>query len=94
MNEDVDKRLMISVYVTYIAMQVVMPLHTPQMHTHQFMVCYVVPTFSRGELVTVERHRMSTLCKLSTHSDNRCISGSIKRLAEVRQRQDWRCSQL
>ena len=94
LNEDVDKRFMISVYVTYIAMQVVTPLHTPQIHTHQFTVCYMVPTFSGGELFTVERHRTSTLCKLSTHSDNRCISGNIKRLAEVRQRQDWRCSQL
>ena len=94
LNEDVDKRLMISVYVTYIAMQVVTPLHTPQIHTHQFTVCYMVSTFSGGELFTVERHRTSTLCKLSTHSDNRCISGDIKRLAEVRQRQDWRCSQL
>ena len=70
------------------------PLHTPQVHTHKFMVCYMIPTLSGGELLTVERHRTSTLCKLSTHSDNRCISGYIKRLAKVWQRQDWRCSQL
>ena len=85
---------MISVYVTYIAMQVVMPLHTPQVHTHKFTVGYMVSTFSGGELFAVEHHRMSTLCKLSTHRDNICISGYIKWLAEVGQRQNWRCSQL
>ena len=85
---------MISVYVTYIAMQVVMPLNTPQVHTHQFAVCYMVPTFNGVELFAVECHQTSTLRKLSTHSDNRCISSYIKWFAEVGQRQNWCCSQL
>ena len=85
---------MISVYVTYVAMQVVTPLHTPQVHTHQITVCYMVPTFSGGEFFAVECHRTSTLHKLSTHSNNRCISGYIKWFAKVRQCQNWCFSQL
>ena len=61
LNEYVDKRFMISVYITYIAMQVVTPLHTPQVHTHKFTVCHMIPTLSGGELFAVERHRASTL---------------------------------
>ena len=84
---------MISVYVTCIAVQVVTPLHTPQVHTHQFTVGYMVSTFSGGELFAVEHHRISTLRKLSTHSDYRCISGYVKMLAKVRQRQYMCCCQ-
>ena len=75
-------------------MQVVMLLHTPQVLTHQFTVCYMIPTFSGGEIFAVERHRTSTLQKLSTYNNNRCISGYIKRIAKVRQRQYWHCGQL
>ena len=85
---------MISVYITYVAMQVVTPLRTPQLHTHQSTVCYMIPTVNGGELFAVECHRMSTLSKLFIHSDNSCINGYIKRLAKVRQRQNWHCSQL
>ena len=83
---------MISVDVTHIAMQVVPPLHTTKVHTHEFSVGYMVVTLSGGELLAVERHRPSTLQQLSTHSNNRSISGYIERLSEVRQCQYWCCS--
>ena len=85
---------MISVYITYIAMQVVTPIYAPQVHTHQFTVSHMVSTFSGGELFAVECHRTSPLRKISTHSNNRCISGYVERLAKVRQCQYWHCGQL
>ena len=85
---------MISVHVTCIAMQVVTPLHAPQVHTHQFTVSYIVSTLSGGELLAVEYHRTPMICQFTTHSNNRCISGHIKGLLEVRQRQYRCCCQL
>ena len=85
---------MISVYVAHVAMQVIPPLHITKVHTHEFAISYMVTNLSGGELLAVERHKMSTLRQLSTHSNNRSISGHIKRLREVRQRQYWCCSQL
>ena len=80
---------MVSVYVTHIAMQVVPPLHATKVHTHEFAVGHMVTTLSGGELLAVERHRMSTLRQLSTHGNNRSISGDIEWLSEVRQCQYW-----
>ena len=80
---------MISVYVTHIAMQVVPPLHATKVHTHEFVIGYMVTTLSGGELLAVECHRTSMLRQLSTHSNNRCISSHIEELTEVRQRQYW-----
>ena len=92
LNEYVHQRFMISVYVVHIAMQIMPPLHTTKVHTHEFAIGFMVTTLSRGELLAVECHRMSTLRQLSTHCSNRGISGDIKRLSEVRQRQYWCCS--
>ena len=94
LDEDVYYRLMISVYMTYIAMQVMPPLHATKVHTHEFAIGYMVTTLSGGELLAVECHRTPTLRQLSTHSDNRSIGGYIERLSEVRQHQYWCCSQL
>ena len=94
LDEDVYQRLMISVDVTHVAMQVMPPLHTTKVHTHEFSVGYMVSTCSGGEILAVECHRTSTLQQLSTHSNNRCISGHIKWLTEVRQRKYWCCGQL
>ena len=80
---------MISVYVTHIAMQVVPPLHTTKVHTHEFTIGYMATTLSGGELLAVEHHRTSTLRQLSTHSNNRSISSDIEWLSEVGQRQYW-----
>ena len=71
--------------MTDIPMQVVPPLHTCQIHSHQLPVSYMIMAFSGGELLTVERHWASSLGKLSTHSNNRGISGQVKQLFEVRQ---------
>ena len=76
---------MICVYVAHIAVQVMPPLHTTKVHTHEFAISYMVMTLSGGELLAVERHRTSTLRQLSTHSNNRSISGYIEWLSEVRQ---------
>ena len=84
LNEDVYQRFMISVYVADVAMQVLPPLHTTKVHIHEFTIGYMVTTLSGGELLTVERHRTSMLRQLSTHSNNRSISGDIERLSEVR----------
>ena len=85
---------MISVDVTHIAMQVMPSLHTTKVPTHEFFVGYMVATLSGGELLTVEGHSTSILQQLSTHSNNRSISGHIEWLTEVRQRQYWCCRQL
>ena len=77
LDENVHQRFMISVDVTHIAMQVMPPLHTPKVHTHEFSVGYMVSTLSGGEFLAVERLRMSMLQQLSTHSNNRSISGLI-----------------
>ena len=69
---------MISVYMADIAMQVMSPLLTTKVYTHEFMIGYMVMTLSGGELLAVERHRTSTLRQLSTHSNNRSISGDIE----------------
>ena len=71
-----------------------MPFYTPQVHTHKFLVYYMIHTLSGGEILAVDRYRTSTLCKLSTHSNNKCISSYIKLFAEVGQCQNWCCSQL
>ena len=84
LDEDVHQRFMISVYVARVAMQVMPPLHTIKVHTHEFVVCYMVTTLSRGELLAVEHHRTSMLRQLSTHSNNRSISGYMEWLSEVR----------
>ena len=94
LEEDVNQRFMISVYVAHIAMLVMPPLHTTKVHTHELPVGYMVTTLSGGELLTVECHWTSTLRQLSTHSNNRSIGGCIERLSEIRQRQYWCCSQL
>ena len=92
LNEYVHQWFMISVYVADVAMQVMPPLHTTMLYTHELAIGYMVTTLSGGELLAVERHRTSTLRQLSTHSNNRGISGYIKWLSEVRQRQYWCCS--
>ena len=61
LDEDVHQRLMISVDVTHIAMQVVPPFHTPKVHTHEFSVSCMVSTLSGGELLAIEGHRTSML---------------------------------
>ena len=94
LHKDVHQRFMISVDVTHISMQIVPPLHTTKVHTHEFFVGYMVATLSGGELLAVEHHRTSTLQQLSTHSNNRSICGYSKWLTEVRQRQYWFSSQL
>ena len=89
LNEYVHQRFMISVYKANVAVQVMTPLHTTKVYTHEIAIGYMVATLSGGELLAVERHRMSTLRQLSTHSNSRGISGDIERLSEVRQRQYW-----
>ena len=89
LDEDVNQRFMISVDVAHIAMQVMPSLHTSKVHTHEFAIGYMVTTLSGGELLAVERHRTSTLRQLSTHSNNRSISGNIIWLTEVKQWQYW-----
>ena len=89
LDEDVHQRFMISVYVAHVGMQVMLLLHTTKVHTHEFTIGYMITTLSGGELLAVERHRASTLRQLSTHSNNRSISGDIEWLSEVRQRQYW-----
>ena len=61
LDKDLNQRFMISVYVAHIAMQVMPPLHTTKVHTHEFAIGYMVMTLSGGELLAVERHRTSTL---------------------------------
>ena len=80
---------MISVYIANVAVQVMPPLHTTKVYTHEFMIGYKVTTLSGGELLAVECRRTSKLRQLSTHSNNRGISNDIKWLSEVRQRQYW-----
>ena len=92
LDKDIYQMFMVSVDVKHIVMQVVPPLHTTKVHTHEFSVGYMISTLSGGELLTVECHRTSMLRQLSTHSNNRSISGDIERLSEVRQRQYWCCS--
>ena len=92
LDKDVHQRFMISVYVAHVAVQVMPPLYTTKVHTHEFVIGYMVTTLSGGELLAVECHRTSTLRQLSTQSNNRSISGNIKWLSEVRQRQYWCCS--
>ena len=89
LDEYVYQRFVVSVYMADVAMQIVPPLHTTKVYTHEFAVGHMVTTLSGGELLAVERHRTSTLRQLSTHSDNRSISGDIEWLSEVRQRQNW-----
>ena len=76
--------------MTDIPMQVVPPLHTCQIHSHQLPVGYMITAFSGGELLTVERHWASSLRKLSTHSNNQGITGQVKWLFKVQQRKYWR----
>ena len=59
LNEYVHQRFMISVYVADVAMQVMPPLHTTKVHTHEFAIGYMVTTLSGGELLAVERHSES-----------------------------------
>ena len=61
LDEDVYQRFMISADVTYIAVQVMLPLHTTKVHAHEFPIGYMVTTLSVGGLLAVERHRTSTL---------------------------------
>ena len=72
LDKDVHHRFMVSVDVTHIAIQVVPPLHTTKVHTHEFLVGYMVLTLSGYMVLTlsgymvltllaVERHRTSTL---------------------------------
>ena len=75
-------------------MQAMPLLHAPHVHTHELTVGYMIPTLSRGEFFAAERHRALTLGQLSTHNNNRCISGDIKGLIKVGQRQYWCCCQL
>ena len=89
LNEYVHQRFMISVYMADVAMHVMPPLHTTKVHTHEFTIGYMVTPLGGGEILAVVRHRTSTLRQISTHSNNRSISGDIKRLSEVRQRQYW-----
>ena len=73
LDEDVHQRFMISVYVAHIAVQVMPPLHTTKVHTHEFTIGYMVTTLSGGELLAVECHRTSMLRQLSTHSNHLAI---------------------
>ena len=84
---------MISVYMADVAMQVMPPLYTTKVYTHEFAIGYMVTTLSGGELLAVEHHRTSMLRQISTYSNNRSISGYIKQLTKVRQYQYWCCSQ-
>ena len=86
LDKNVYKWFMVSIHMTDITVQVVPPLHTCQIHSHQLPVCYMISTFSRGELLTVKRHRTSILGELTTHSNNRGIASQVKWLFEVRQR--------
>ena len=91
LNKDVYLRLMVSVDIMYVAMQLVLLVHTPQIHIHKFTVNHMIPTLSGGELLATDVHQMSMLCQLSTHSNKRCISSNIKWLTKVRQHQNWSC---
>ena len=84
LDEYVHQRFMISVYMANVAMQVMPPLHTTKVHTHEFPVGYMVTALSGCELLAIEHHRTSMLQQLSTHSNNRSISGHIEWLSEVR----------
>ena len=53
LDKDVYQRFMISVDITHVAMQVMPPLHTTKVHTHEFSVGYMVVTLSGGELLAV-----------------------------------------
>ena len=75
-------------------MQVMPPLHAPQVHTHLLTVGYTIPTLSGGEFLAVKCHRASPLGQLSTHSNNTRISGHTEGLYKVRQCQCWCCCQL
>ena len=61
LDEDVHQRFMISVDVTHIATQVMPPLHTPKIYTHELSVNYMIPSLSGGEAFTVEHHRTTML---------------------------------
>ena len=60
-DEDVHQGFMISVYVAHVAVQVMPPLHTTKVHTHEFAIGYIVTTLSGGELLSVEHYRTSML---------------------------------
>ena len=49
--EDVNRRFMISVDVAHIVMQVMLLLHITKVHTHDFVIGYMVMTLSGGELL-------------------------------------------
>ena len=87
LDKDVHQRFMISVYVAHIAMQLMPPLHTTKVYTHEFPVGYIITTLSGGDLLAIECHWTSTLRELFTHGNNRSISGYIEWLTEVRQHQ-------
>ena len=48
LDEDVNQRFMISVYVAHVALQVMPLLHTTKVHTHEFSIGYMVRTLSGG----------------------------------------------
>ena len=48
LDEYVYEWLVDSIYTTYIAMQVMLSLHTHQVHTHQFTVSYMVRALNGG----------------------------------------------
>ena len=86
LDKYVCKWLIVSIHMTDIPMQVVPPVHTRQTHSHQLPVGYMITAFSGGELLAVECHWTSSLRKLSTHSNNRSITGQVKWLFKV-----WQC---
>ena len=86
LDKYVCKWFMVSVHMADIPMQAVPPLHTCQIHSHRLPVGYMIMAFSGGELLTVECHWASSLRKLSTHSNNRGITGQVERLFKV-----WQC---
>ena len=61
LNEYGYEWLMISIYVTYITMKIMSPLHACQVYGQKFMICDMVPGFGGGEFFTIECHRTSTL---------------------------------
>ena len=59
---------MISVYCTFVPMEVLPPLHTGLINDQQFSVSNMVPSFIRGELFAIESYWLSILQQLSPYS--------------------------
>ena len=78
---------MISIYITYITMQIRLPLHTCQVDCHKFTTSYMVSGLCGGEHLAIECHSMPSLWELTTHSHHRSIARQVERLLKVGQSQ-------